>query len=886
MHAHQRTVHSTSAEGLVLDWLVSPAWSSPCDDLERFVASQGEPWGDEGRWVLTNGPDVSAFKERILPERMNTSQPLPDVVEGGPMAWEAGGTSYTGLWQRRRTAWDGFVDWSDFFRTPHYRCALAATSLEVDQAEWRTLEFACTGPFVLWLDGEEVARSTRVSYMEPEVQRVRVRLHSGITTVHVATWQVALRECRQIFSLRVDGLPVRVVIPSPGADETVSRWGEGVLEQVALRSWAVDGDTVDLHTVPELRLRVRVDDGEWMPVRADVEGCVSVPLRDKHDNWMLSTGESQIEARLDDDRCPVSRVLRCARLPQGMNTNPSTDSSNDVRAEIIDTVATRPGLGGALARARTNPDVPLDPADFEDSLQLVERRGDCADFEVISLLTAWQRIPDRTWPENLRQRVRETITGCKYWITQPGLDAMCYFTENHQFVWHVAQHLAGSTFPDEQFTVDDRVGAEHADEGARRAAAWMRRKLTGGFSEFDSNAYLAIDTYALAVLIELSTDEPLTRIARTLLDTLLVTLASNSWRGVHGAAHGRSYVRTLRSGRFEETSPILRLIAGMGTINDSLLPVSALALSTQYRVPPVVRAIATDLPEHWWGRQVYEGQLAFERDLLQRPYRSDLRLWRTPHVMLSSVTDYRAGLPGLQEHVWGATLGSECQVFITHPANADWGGSARPNSWAGHRILPRVHQHREALVGLQRFTPSDPVQRTHLWWPKAQFDEIMQLGDWLIGQRGEGYVAVATPGGFSPVQRGDTAEQEWRPRGDGARWVACVGDTSDGAFSAWAEQVARSAVEWAPLGAETLAVRWTTPSGRVLEVSFDGAFLVDGKPEDYVDGHYAAPNHIENPALTWPFEAERVRVAWGGEELDIDVAGAVAAAEEVERRGR
>jgi hypothetical protein len=57
-----RTTHTTDADGTVRDWLVSPVWASPCGDLENFLPAEGEPWGD-GRWVLTNGPDVGGMKE-------------------------------------------------------------------------------------------------------------------------------------------------------------------------------------------------------------------------------------------------------------------------------------------------------------------------------------------------------------------------------------------------------------------------------------------------------------------------------------------------------------------------------------------------------------------------------------------------------------------------------------------------------------------------------------------------------------------------------------------------------------------------------------------------------------------------------------------------------
>ena len=154
-------------------------------------------------------------------------------------------------------------------------------------------------------------------------------------------------------------------------------------------------------------------------------------------------------------------------------------------------------LGGAIARHALDADAGLEHRDLRAALHRITTRGDCADFEILGLLVAWRQIPAGQWEAGTRDAARDAILGMKYWITQPGLDAMCYFTENHQFVWHVAELLVGELFPDTVFTNDGRTGSEHAEEGRRRAAAWMIRKLAGGFSEFDSNAYLAIDSFAL-----------------------------------------------------------------------------------------------------------------------------------------------------------------------------------------------------------------------------------------------------------------------------------------------------------------------------------------------------------------------------------------------------
>src|SRR3712207_819919 len=154
---NDRTVHVTDADGTVRDWLVSPAWSAPCEDLADLLEAGGDPWGPGGRWVLTNGPDVGPLKNRLAAVHpLDVEQGLAPPLEGGDVHWSVDGRRFGGRWRRVRTGVDGFVDWSAFCFTPEYRYSLAATVFEVDQAEWRTIEVHTTGPFVLWLDGELV----------------------------------------------------------------------------------------------------------------------------------------------------------------------------------------------------------------------------------------------------------------------------------------------------------------------------------------------------------------------------------------------------------------------------------------------------------------------------------------------------------------------------------------------------------------------------------------------------------------------------------------------------------------------------------------------------------------------------------------------------------
>lgn len=847
----ERTVHRLDGNGTVRDWLVAGGWSEPVAELADLLDADGDPWGERGRWVLTNGPDVTLLKRALYELRpLWTDQPLPEVVEGGPVAYRGPtGAEHEDTWRRVHVPDDGHLDWSEFCFTPAYRVAVAATVFEVDQAEWRLLRLASTGPCLLFVNGECVLATGMVSYMEPLEHEVRVWLPAQLSTVVVCSWQVGFRECRQVVRLRVGGLPVRVVVPSPGADERASERAEQLLEAVGTPRWGLTAPEVELTGPPDVPLRVRVGESEQR-VRLD-GGRAVVALGTRAGDEapasasMLDTGELTVRVSLDDDAAPGFRDLGVAVLPPRHRGEPEGEP-DAWRAELLEHAAAGPnGCAAELAAATLDEDHTVAPERLVRSLEMLVNRADCADFEVVGLLHLWHRVT--SWPDEARAAVREALLGMKYWIDQPGLDAMCYFTENHQLVWHTAEYLAGQAFAEETFTNTGWTGTRHAEHGAKLAREWLTARLAGGFSEFDSNAYLAIDVFALVSLVEFAADDDLAALAAGLLDKLLFTLACNSWRGAHVSAHGRSYVRTQRSSRFEETAPIMWLCWGTGTLNDATLPATALATARRYVLPPQVRAAAAWDGE-WVGRQHYAGTYRAEHDLLSRDYASDLAVYRTPHAMLSCAEDYRVGLPGLQELIWSAALGPETQVYVTHAPNAATHSSARPNAWAGNRILPRARQYRDTVLALYRIPADDPMGYTHAWFPASTLDEWVSSGEWLAGRRGEGYVALATAGGARFVTAGATAQQELRARGPGVAWVCVVGDADrDGSF---AEFVA--ALGEPEFGPDSVSYR--TRHGTALSLDRTGPFTVDGRP---VDGE---PMHLDNPLVQVPLGAESMEI--------------------------
>lgn len=84
----------------------------------------------------------------------------------------------------------------------------------------------------------------------------------------------------------------------------------------------------------------------------------------------------------------------------------------------------------------------IDEADIIDLCEFVDRRYDCADFRLITILRVLYDYKDLISLETL-ERMENTVLNFKYWMDEPGEDSMCYWSENHQILFFASQYLAG-----------------------------------------------------------------------------------------------------------------------------------------------------------------------------------------------------------------------------------------------------------------------------------------------------------------------------------------------------------------------------------------------------------------------------------------------------------
>lgn len=266
-----------------------------------------------------------------------------------------------------------------------------------------------------------------------------------------------------------------------------------------------------------------------------------------------------------------------------------------------------------LERRRRDPNhavdvAALDAAALERWFVRVDHWKDCADFDILRLLTLWYGYRDDL-PEPLTAALAARFTSFKYWYTEPTpadvVDQRWYWSENHRLIFHTIEYLAGQAFPAALFTSDGTPGAAHRATAAARLSAWFDEKARYGFSEWHSDVYYEKDLAPLLTLAEWADDPALAERAAAFLDLLLFDIALHVRKGNMGVTHGRSYMKEKSRARDQPVFGAVKLcfdstdvpwVPDDGDAAD-LLPrnegAALLARAARYRPPEVVRRVAT-----------------------------------------------------------------------------------------------------------------------------------------------------------------------------------------------------------------------------------------------------------------------------------------------------
>lgn len=229
------------------------------------------------------------------------------------------------------------------------------------------------------------------------------------------------------------------------------------------------------------------------------------------------------------------------------------------------------------------------------ALDKMDARQDCADFGMHGILRLLFQFGDSPLlSDELLAHARESLLKFKYWPDEPGIDSMCTWSENHHILFSAGGYLAGQLFPDAVFSNSGQTGREKMAVCRPRILRWLELRFRTGFSEWLSHVYYDEDLVAVINLVDFCQDEEVAQKAAIVADLLLVDMALNSYHGVFGATHGRSYENSKKWARKESTGSAQKLLFGMNRFTTGSMSATCVALSEKYRMPAVIYEIATD----------------------------------------------------------------------------------------------------------------------------------------------------------------------------------------------------------------------------------------------------------------------------------------------------
>ena len=226
-------------------------------------------------------------------------------------------------------------------------------------------------------------------------------------------------------------------------------------------------------------------------------------------------------------------------------------------------------------------------------LDFIDHRYDCSDFRMVSIVRSLYDYPSLISEETL-DKMKQTVLGFKYRMEDPGIDGMCFWSENHQLIFSTVEYLSGHLFIDEIFTNTHKMGLFHKERAYEHLIYWFKTRFDLGFVEFHSNTYFEEDIAPLSLLIDLAPDENIKIMATILMDLLMLDLALHHFKGFFSAASGRCYERQKINPHEQDILDIMKKAFDLGPVKDydyTRLSTDFI-LNRSYQVPHVIKHIA------------------------------------------------------------------------------------------------------------------------------------------------------------------------------------------------------------------------------------------------------------------------------------------------------
>jgi len=447
---------------------------------------------------------------------------------------------------------------------------------------------------------------------------------------------------------------------------------------------------------------------------------------------------------------------------------------------------------------------------------------------------------------------------------------MSMTSEHHRISFLVSEFLTAQEFSRGTFDNDEKSARWHRHKAEDEIKRWIMERARFGFSEWDSNHFMPVNLEALLNLYDFSQDREIKRLAELTIHKILTDMVIDSFQGIYAPTHGCTSWDYVKDAKQEATRNIFAYYWGLSSFNTGFIgPILA---TSSYQPPEILGEIASDTSTTYVNkeRHLYEGNPESPPACPARegsPIFVNKYTYRTPAYMLSSAQDFLPGTQGKEQHIWQATLSDDAIVFTNHPGSLD--EDSHPNYWIGNGSLPRVFQYENVLIAIYNIPKEHPLDFTHIYFPRARFDEITRRHRWVFARKGKAYIALTSirPGGRPPrrhhfSKKGPYRRQEIKCRGRRSAWVCQLGSREhQSSFRRFRHRVAESRLRLS----DNLKLIFNSPYIGTIEFGWQGPPMVNGKEIPLSD--YP---HFHSPYTESQFGSGEVLVEKGNKSLSLN----------------
>ncbi len=384
---------------------------------------------------------------------------------------------------------------------------------------------------------------------------------------------------------------------------------------------------------------------------------------------------------------------------------------------------------------------------FFSMLKFVDDRLDCSDFKLPIMLLIKERYGNLLDDDILEELKRVTLN-FRYWTDEMGSDVMWFFSENHAFLFHVAQYISGDVYKDETF-VSGHSSQKQYELGKERLIKWYKEFLAVGYDEWNSTTYLPVDFIGFFVLYEMAKDKEILEYTKKALDISFEIIASNVHRNTYATSYGRTYEKQLKSAKLAELSMISWIAYGYGAPNNRDHATALFSISS-YEPKDYTTLLNTD-----------EKGITIER--LQGRNKVYTYIYKQREYAVATAIRYMPFTDGLQQHLFNLTLGDENKniiSWINHPGERLYSGEHRPSYWAGSGCLPLVEQHRNLCLLSYKIDENKDIHYIHSYMPILDLSEYVIKDKWFFGRVNDSYVGMYFENSFEITTKGANTNKE------------------------------------------------------------------------------------------------------------------------------